>query len=285
MPEGDTIFWTAARLRPLLQGQTILAARSRVPGLAADALVQRTVQSVEARGKHLLIGLDNRSTIHSHLGMHGAWHVYARGETWQKAEWQAALVVEVPGAVCVCFHPQILELLTAAQLQRHAHLSQLGPDLLGDNIEEAEVLRRFRGHNPIPIGEAVMNQTIVCGIGNVYKSEVLFIARVHPFQTVGTLSDEQILQIVRTAIECMQRNLDGYPRRTRLGLSGGRTWVYGRQGKRCFVCGEPIRLRRQGELGRTTCWCPRCQPLSLVPSASTSSRIPAQSSTRRKPRP
>jgi endonuclease-8 len=259
MPEGDTIYRTAARLRPVLQGQTVTAARARDAGLAAETLVQRTVQSVEARGKHLLIHLENGLAIHSHLGMHGAWHVYVRSEAWQKPERLAALTIEVPEVVCVCFNPKTLELLTAAQLQRHPHISRLGPDLLADAFDEAEVLRRFRVHNAAPIGEAVMNQTIVCGIGNVYKSEVLFLTHVDPFCRVADLSDDRIVQIVRTAREWLSRNLSGSPRRTRFGLDGQRLWVYGRNGKPCFVCGERIQLRRQGDLGRTTTWCPRCQ--------------------------
>jgi endonuclease-8 len=243
-----------------LQRQVILAARGRWLGPAAESLVQHAIASIEARGKHLLIHLDNGHTVHSHLGMHGAWHVYATGEAWQKPERQAALVIEVPDAVCVCFNPKTLELLTAAQLRRHPHLSRLGPDLLAATIDEAEVLRRFRVHNAAPIGEAVMNQTIICGIGNVYKSEVLFLARINPFHAVADLSDEQILQIVTTASDWMRRNLTGSPRRTRFGLDGQRLWVYGRSGQPCFACGEPIQLRRQGDLGRTTFWCPHCQP-------------------------
>lgn len=259
MPEGDTIFRTAARLRPILAGRMIEAARARDPAFPAATLVGRTILGVETRGKHLLMHLDDQRTIHSHLGMHGSWHVYQLDEPWRKDERQAALVLDVPDSVCVCFSPKVLQLLSADRLRRHTHLTRLGPDLLGEQVDEAEVLRRFRAHAPTPIGEAVMNQTIVAGIGNVYKSEVLFLTRIHPLIPVGQLSDQQILQIVQTARRWMARNLAGYPRRTRSALDGQRLWVYGRSGQLCFACGQRIQLRRQGDLGRTTYWCPQCQ--------------------------
>ena len=191
--------------------------------------------------------------------MHGAWHVYRPGESWQKSERQAALVIETAESVCVCFNPKLLEMLTATRLRRHPQLCRLGPDLLAECLDEDEVLGRFRVHDPTPIGEAVMNQTIVCGIGNVYKSEVLFLTKVNPFVAVGELSDERLVQIVHSAKKWMTKNLGRSPRQTRFGLDGARLWVYGRSGKACFACGQRIRLSRQGDLGRTTFWCPGCQ--------------------------
>jgi endonuclease-8 len=259
MPEGDTIFRTAARLRPVLVGRAIEAAQARAPSFPAGSLVGRAFSTVEARGKHLLMHLDDHRTLHSHLGMHGSWHLYPPGEPWRKDRRLAALVLEVPGSVVVCFSPKVLQLLSADQLRRHAHLARLGPDLLAEQVDDAEVLRRFRVHDRTPIGEAVMNQSIVSGIGNVYKSEVLFLTRTNPMTTVGQLSDEQLLNIAQTARQWLAKNLTGDPRRTRSALDGQRLWVYGRCGKACFVCGQRIQLRRQGDLGRTTYWCPKCQ--------------------------
>ena len=259
MPEGDTIFRTAARLRPLLAGREIHAARAREPSFPAGTLVGRAIAAVEACGKHLLMHLDDGRTVHSHLGMHGSWHWYPPGAPWQKDRRLAALVLEVPGSICVCFSPKVLQLLSADQLRRHPHLTQLGPDLLAERVDEAEVLRRFRVHDRTPIGEAVMNQSIVAGIGNVYKSEILFLTRTNPLTTVGQLSDERLLSIAHTARQWLAKNLTGYPRRTRSALDGQRLWVYGRSGKACFVCGQRIQLQRQGDLGRTTYWCPGCQ--------------------------
>jgi endonuclease-8 len=191
--------------------------------------------------------------------MHGSWHLYQPGEPWRQDRRQAALMIELPSCVCICFSPKVLQLLSADQLRRHVHLTRLGPDLLAEQVDEAEVLRRFRAHDPTPIGEAVMNQSIVAGIGNVYKSEILFLTRTNPLVPVGRLSDEQILKIAQTARRWMAKNLTGYPRRTRSALDGQRLWVYGRSGKPCFECGQLIQLRRQGDLGRTTYWCPQCQ--------------------------
>ncbi len=280
MPEGDTLFRTAARLRPILEGRRIEAASAREAELQASSLVDRTVTSVQSCGKHLLIRLDDSRTIHSHLGMHGSWHVYGKGEAWKKSERLAGLVIEVEACpsdsdsstvdaspragVCVCFNPKTLELLSETQLRRHPHLSRLGPDLLGGDLDMDEVVRRFRVHDTTPIGQAVMNQTIVCGIGNIYKSEVLFMTRVNPFCPVAELSDEDIVRIVNSARKWLRINaVGGYPRRTRSGLDGARLWVYGRGGRACFRCRSRIRVRRQGDLGRTTFWCPRCQAASV----------------------
>ncbi len=123
MPEGDTIYRTATRLRQVLCGKRINAARGREPITPADSLIGRTISTIEARGKHLLIHFDDGRTLHSHLGMNGAWHVYAPDERWQKPERWAAMVIEVPDTVCVCFSPQMLELLTETQLRRHPHIA------------------------------------------------------------------------------------------------------------------------------------------------------------------
>jgi len=160
---------------------------------------------------------------------------------------------------------KVLQLLSPDQLRRHIHLTRLGPDLLAEQVDEAEVLRRFRAHDPTPIGEAVMNQSIVAGIGNVYKSEILFLTRTNPLTPVGHLSDEHVLKIAQTARRWMANNLTGYPRRTRSALGRQRLWVYGRSGKPCFECGQRIQLRRQGDLGRTTYWCPQCQAAPTFP--------------------
>jgi endonuclease-8 len=130
---------------------------------------------------------------------------------------------------------------------------------LGELPSDHELIRRFRIHEATPIGEALMNQTIVCGVGNVYKSEVLFICRVNPFTLVGELSDDQLLRLLQRARKLMRRNLEGYPRRTRFASDGRRQWVYGRRNDPCLVCGGRIQMRRQGDLGRSTFWCPTCQ--------------------------
>lgn len=262
MPEGDTIFRTAATLRPLLEGKRIIDVSSRGHEVFEEPIRGAVVRSVEARGKHLLIHFAGGPTLHSHLGMTGSWHVYRPGETWRKPPRLAAIVLNLEESLVVCFSPKTLELLSPAELHSHRYLNRLGPDLLSSHFEREEVIRRFRIHNRTTIGEAVMNQTIVCGIGNVYKSELLFLLRLHPQRPVADINDETLHALLLKARDLMTRNLSGFPRQTRFAGEGHKKWVYGRAGKPCFECGEPIQITRQGDLGRTTYFCPTCQAMS-----------------------
>jgi endonuclease-8 len=237
----------------------------------AESLCGGQIADVEARGKHLLIHFDDQRVLHSHMGMTGSWHIYRPREPWQKPAQRAAIALECREVCVVCFTPKLLELLSATQLRRHDYLRRLGPDLLGGPPSDDAVLARFRQCNDLPIGEAIMNQTVVSGIGNVYKSEVLFHQHLHPQALVRDLRDEQILALVAIARELMQQNLSGRPRTTRHALDGGRFWVYSRNGKSCYACGAPIALIRQGDAGRTTYFCPQCQlAVSSTPDVSAS---------------
>lgn len=262
MPEGDTIHRAATRLQSVLQGETIERAESRWLGGAASSLSGRRIDQVSARGKHLLVHLDDGRVLHSHMGMSGSWHIYRPGETWQKPAHRAAIWLECPQVCVVCFTPKLLELLTNTALRRHDYLNRLGPDLLAGPRSDDEVLARFRQCNNLPIGEAVLNQTIVSGIGNVYKSELLFLLGWHPRTLVRELSDEQILKLTAMSSELMAQNLSGRPRTTRHSLDGGRFHVYHRSGEPCYRCGTTIEVIRQGDAGRTTYFCPRCQAAS-----------------------
>jgi endonuclease-8 len=153
-----------------------------------------------------------------------------------------------------------LQILSPDRLRRHEHLRLLGPDLLSPDFDAAEALRRLRMNNEFPIGEAVMNQRLVAGIGNIYKSETLFLSKVDPFASVGSLGDEAWLALLALARKLMRRNLATQTRKIRLAGDGGKMWAYGRPGKPCFKCGTIILIRRQGDQGRTTFWCPQCQP-------------------------
>ncbi len=264
MPEGDTIHRAATRLKAVLNAQTIARAESSWLGPLASSLEGREIKQVEARGKHLLITLDDDRVIHSHMGMTGSWHIYRPSESWLKPAHRAALSLECEKVCAVCFTPKLLEILTATALRRHEYLNRLGPDLLAGPASDQEVVTRFRQANQIAIGEAVMNQTIISGIGNVYKSEVLFTLRLNPLNRVIDLTDEQLLRISHKASELMAKNLAGRPRTTRYSLDGGRFYAYGRSGAPCYTCGTPIALIRQGDLGRTTYFCPNCQPSTGV---------------------
>jgi endonuclease-8 len=260
MPEGDTIYRSAVRLRPALEGGRISQARLRDRQFEPERIVGATVTAVEARGKHLLKHLSIGGAIHSHMGMTGSWHIYRPGEPWRKPAHYAALELTVGELAVVCFSPKLLELLTADQLRRHVHLQRLGPDLLAADFDVPAAVARFRQHDAAPLGEAVMNQTIVCGIGNVYKSDLLFLLGFDPFAPVERFSDAELAALVERARRLMRRNLSGAPRQTRFQGDGRRVWAYGRAGQACYKCGAVIQLRRQGEAGRTTCWCPECQP-------------------------
>ena len=281
MPEGDTLYRTAAALRPYLLGRKIVAASARRPGPSAESLIGSTVRSVESRGKQLLIGFDSGLELRTHLGMYGSWHRYAPGERWLRPPSRARLVLEVPGAVAVCFDAPTVELFESRAEKLHPVLAALGPDLMAANFGEeeiAEASRRLRAPEraALTIAEALLDQTALAGIGNVFKSEVLFVERVNPFLAVADLAaagdrgaaDETWRRLVLTARRLLLANRVGGPRATALpavakGRREGRLWVYGRAGRPCRCCGSVILDRRHGRLNRRTFWCPRCQPASL----------------------
>lgn len=168
-------------------------------------------------------------------------------------------MLEVAGFVVVCFTPMALELCSPTAVRRHPFINGLGPDLLATEIDLVDMVARFRQHDAIPIGEAVMNQTIVCGIGNIYKSELLFLSNLNPFAPVSSLTDESLRALLELARDLMRQNLQEPVRTTRYEGDGQRLWVYPRTGQPCLLCGTTIQVRRQGELGRTTYWCSECQ--------------------------
>ena len=253
-------------LRAALVGHRVLDARARPgPGLRhvpdLSRVIGAVVASVEPRGKHLLIGFDNGLTLRSHLRMRGSWHRYRPGEAWRLPRSQANAILETPEAVAVAFNTPTLELLTDADLRRSRPLRELGPDLLGKTFDSDEALRRLRERDSVELGEALLDQRAVAGIGNVVKSETCFIERLDPWKPVGACSDEQLRSALMTARRLLQANVQGGARVT-TGMRGrGRElWVYGRAGRPCRRCGTRIETRRQGELARSTYWCPRCQP-------------------------
>ncbi|PZR62485.1 MAG: DNA lyase [Chloroflexi bacterium] len=266
MPEGDTIYRTATVLRSALLGRVVTAARARPgPGRARvpdlDRLVGQTVTGVESQGKHLLIRFSNHLTLRTHLRMRGSWHRYAPGEPWQRPAAQATVVLETPQAIAVCFSAPTAELLSDTELARQPVLRALGPDLLSADFDTDEAVRRLRELRGLEIGDALLEQRAVSGIGNVHKSEALFLERVNPFTPLAALADETLGAVLATARRLLAANVGG-GRRVTTGLSrpGQGLWAYGRAGRPCRRCGALVRTARQGELARTTYWCPRCQP-------------------------
>jgi endonuclease-8 len=278
VPEGDTLHRTADGLRPYLLGRPVTAARAQSPGAVPRlaSIVGATIDAVDAVGKNLLIRFDNGLELRTHLRMTGSWHRYRPGERWRRPAARARLVLEVPGAVAVCFDAPVVELLERRAEALHPSLGRLGPDLLAPDFDAAEAIRRLRAPDRarMSIAEALLDQRALAGIGNVYKNEVLFIERVSPFAPVARVDDATLARLVATARRLLVANADrrrGFARITTTGdaRAGGPLWVYGRPRRPCRRCGTPIEATSQGSnLPRSTYWCPRCQ---AYPSAHGSS--------------
>jgi len=259
MPEGDTIARSARTLTRALAGSKILRFRSPLPALSRAALEDRTLVRVESRGKHLLMHFDDGRALHSHMGMTGSWHIYRHGETWWKPERLARAVLETEGFVAVCFNAPVVELLSEKELARHPGLRRLGPDVLSDGFDSAAVRARLRLMPDAPVGEALLAQSAIAGIGNIYKSEALFATRTNPFVPLSRLSDGELDRVVAAARRMMSASVAAQNGGGRRGGARGFA-VYRRSGLPCPACGTLIRMRRQGDAGRSTYWCPRCQP-------------------------
>lgn len=279
MPEGDTIFRTARTLAQALTDRRITRFRTTVAELVGQELVGRSVIRVESRGKNLLIHFDDGRVLYTHMRMTGSWHLYRLAESWRRPEHQANLALDTDRHTAVCFNAPVVELMSALALRRHRWLSRLGPDLLADRPDFAEMMRRIRDRPHDPLGVAVMRQEALSGIGNVYKSETLFLERLDPFATVDSLEPAGLQALLHRARDLMLHNLTGYPRITRPG-GGSRYWVYGRASEPCLRCETPVSMRRQGDAGRSTYWCPSCQvgaaksPMRNIGSKTSGTRQP-----------
>jgi endonuclease-8 len=266
MPEGDTIFRAAATLHAVLAGQTILGCESPVPSVASARLEGHVVTSVLARGKNLLIQLDDGRVLHSHMRMHGSWHVYRIGERWLRRRESVRVVLTTSTFVVVCFSAPVMRVLGARALAHDAQLATLGPDLLDPACDLERARHNLRLEPSLEIGDALMQQRLVAGIGNVYKSETLFSCRVNPFERVRGLDDSQLNALLGRARTDLKRNTTrGAARVTRVALSGPRAWVYLRARLPCLVCGAAIEMRRQGTVPRSTYYCRRCQSVETAP--------------------
>jgi endonuclease-8 len=193
--------------------------------------------------------------------MKGSWHRYRPGERWRLPQRRASAVLETAEAVAVAYDTPVVELLTDADLRRSPALTALGPDLLGAEFDLEEALRRLRERNGEELGNALLDQRAVAGIGNVYKSEVAFLERMNPWAKVGAFEDAELVAALRTAKRLLEANTRGGARVTTGSSARGQgLWVYGRAGRPCRRCGTTIRSGRQGDLARLTYWCERCQP-------------------------
>ena len=261
MPEGDTIFKLARYLAPALVGQRVIEGFARGT-LGVEGLDGFRVERVSARGKHLFIAFDNGQTLRSHLGMWGSWHGYAPGERWQRPRRRAAIVIDIGSRVFACFQPLEVELLHRGGVRERQLELTLGPDLLTPPVDMAAVVGRARAlaGGKAPLVDVLLDQRIACGIGNVFKSEVLFLERLHPMRPLAALDDSALGALYSHAARLMSRNTRGGPRVTRsTGDPAGRLWVYGRSRQPCHACGHPVRMAHLGRGQRSTYWCDRCQ--------------------------
>jgi endonuclease-8 len=269
VPEGDTIFLAAATLRGALVGETVTRFRSVFPALTRvdddRPIAGRTIETIAAHGKHLLITFSGGLTLRTHMRMNGAWHLYPRGARWRRPARDMRILVETARATAVAFNVPVAEFLTEPQLSRSRELRALGPDLLADEFDADDARRRIRGRAGDPIADVLVSQRVVAGIGNVFKSEILFMARVYPFAATSAVSDAQIDDVLTIARKVMRASVRLGIRTTRSSLDPReRLWVYGRGGKPCRRCRTPISARKTGDDARITYWCSTCQP---APSA------------------
>jgi len=259
MPEGDIVWLTCRRLHQALAGRRIVRCELRVPALPTVDLTGVTVRDVTPRGKHLLTRLDNGLTLHSHLQMDGAWRVYPHGRRWAGPAYEIRAVLGVDQQTAVGYRLPVLELI---RTDRESEVvGHLGPDLLGPDWDTAEAVRRLRAQPDRSIGEALLDQRNLAGIGTVYRAEILFLQGIHPRTPVAAVADlERLCVRVR---QLMMSNRGGFDQVTTGDRRPGRAhWVYGRAGRPCRRCGTPIQVEEYGPAGqeRLSYWCPHCQP-------------------------
>jgi endonuclease VIII len=256
MPEGDTVHLAATRLDRALRGEMLLRTDFRVPRLAMTDLAGRRVLDVRARGKHLLFRIDGGVTLHTHFRMDGEWHLYPPGRAPRARSHEVRAVLETEGIVAVGVRLPVVELIRTQDETRL--LAHLGPDVLGEDWDPDEALLRLRRVAERPVGEALVDQRNLAGLGNVYKCEICFLAGVNPYTRVGDVPDlEHVVGLAKRTMEANRTT--GMQATTGETRRGRRRWVYGRRAEPCRRCGTAI-LKSGPSEERVTYWCPRCQP-------------------------
>jgi endonuclease-8 len=277
MPEGDTIFRTARALGRALTAKTVTSFRSMYPLLTRfnddTPLAGQTVESVQPRGKWLLIHFSGGGTLATHMLMSGSWHIYRHGERWQQPRANMRIVLENSEYIAVGFRVPVAKMLRANELERALRIPPVAIDVLSEDFNAAEVARRVMAHGGEEIGDVLLHQEVMAGVGNVFKSEICFVTATSPFCKVATLDAEKIASLIAAARRLVKTNVledsgdaivtyGGRKRRTTHALDPGASlWVYGRGGEPCRKCSERIRRRIQGPDARVTFWCQRCQPM------------------------
>lgn len=259
MPEGDTIHRAAAALRTALVGRTVTrfeAVRLVGPSPRIGAAVER----VTSHGKHLEIAFDDGIILHTHMRMTGSWHLYRPGEKWRKRRHQARAIIETPEWIAVAFNAPIVETWREFDQNRHPRSGRLGPDLCDPASDLHECAARLFHYDRVEstIAEALLDQRVMSGVGNVYRCEVLWACGIHPWAPVANVPQSACLDLVVTAANMLRANLGSTARVTAPEIPGGLA-VYGRNGQKCARCGDVVKLAKMGEMARLLYWCPGCQ--------------------------
>ncbi|MGW0480755.1 DNA-formamidopyrimidine glycosylase family protein [Nonomuraea sp. NPDC003214] len=258
MPEGDAVYRTAARLRGALDGQVLTRSDFRVPRHATADLTGRTVLETVSRGKHLLTRVEGGLTVHTHLRMDGSWQIAPAGRRVAGGD-QVRLVLANSRWQAVGVRLGMVDLLRTAEESRV--VGHLGPDLLGDDWDPAEAVRRLRRTPDATIGEALLDQRNLAGIGTIYRAETLFLRGIWPWRRVGDIEDlEGVVTLARRLLDANKPHAGTVTTGDR--RPANQTWVYGRAGRPCRRCGTRI---SRGEMGaqsqeRLILWCGGCQP-------------------------
>lgn len=278
MPEGDTIFRSARALNRALAGKIVTRFDTALAPLASvndnTPVAGRVIEKVESRGKWLIVHFSGDLMLVTHMLMSGSWHIYRAGERWRQPKSRMRAVITTSDFEAVAFNVPVAQFHTARSLERSTMVPKLGPDLLSDDFSEAEARTRLMAHANDDVADALLNQRIMAGIGNVYKSEICFACQVNPFRKVSSLTSNEIECILDRSRKFLAVNVadgagDGIitytgPRRTTHAANQGeRLWVYGRQGRECRRCGATVLMRKQGSGARSTYWCPDCQPMPV----------------------
>lgn len=254
MAEGDSILRLARRLDAELAGSVVRVTtpgRRRPQGRPASDLDGLTLESTESRGKHLLLRFSEGLVLHSHLGMRGAWHLYRPRERWRYSRAGAWIALAGDSAVAVNFGGSSMRIVREVELARDPRLARLGPDILAPETTPESAAAALRGAaTGVEIGDAVLDQTLLAGVGNIFKSEGCWAARVDPWRAVQDLAPEELEEVAGKTRSLMLSAADSGRARFR---------VYKKTRMPCPRCRTPIRARKQGDDARTTYWCPGCQ--------------------------
>ncbi len=274
MPEGDAIFRAARSLHNVLSGHVVTrfeSAYAHLDRVNVDTpIAGRTVEKCESAGKHLLIRFSGDLILRTHMRMNGSWHLYRHGERWWRGPQAMRVRIDTADWVAVAFNVPVAEFVTSRQLETRDPVAQLGPDLLGAEFDRDDAVRRIIASGARPIAMTLLDQRIVAGIGNVYKSEVLFIEGVHPEVPSSVVPPPVLEKMMDTArgllrdnvIEGSSPRIQTYRNLRQLNPATGHDdslWVYGRRNKPCRKCATPIEMKKMGLDARSTYWCPKCQ--------------------------